>query len=104
MYPEIIKWLESHLLACPFRSIFGFDCPGCGFQRSCIALLKGNMGQSFSLYPATIPIIIVAIVLLLNSRYKFDSNTKITKTLFYFTGTVIGIAYINKIFLLYLHR
>lgn len=50
-----IQWLQHHLLTCPFKYLTGIDCPGCGFQRSLIALVQGNFHQSLALYPPTIP-------------------------------------------------
>jgi len=31
---------------CPFHSITGFDCPGCGSQRALYSLLHGNIKQA----------------------------------------------------------
>lgn len=47
----IISWLEQIELPCLFKKYFHVDCPGCGFQRSIIALLKGNFAESFLLFP-----------------------------------------------------
>jgi len=33
---------------CPFRSLTGLPCPGCGLTRSCLCLLEGNLGQSLA--------------------------------------------------------
>lgn len=101
MYAQIVKWFESHMLPCAYKQIFGIDCPGCGFQRACLALVKGDIKQSLTLYPAVIPVIITALVLLLNSRYKFDNKAYISKSLYFFTGSVILISYVNKMMLLY---
>lgn len=49
--PDILK----KMLPCLFKTYFGFDCPGCGAQRSVYALLKGNLLESLALYPALIP-------------------------------------------------
>jgi hypothetical protein len=56
---SIINWLENHQLPCIFKKLIHFDCPGCGFQRSIIALLKGNFGESFKLYPPLVPILLL---------------------------------------------
>lgn len=104
MYSVMVKWLESHMLPCAYKQIFGIDCPGCGFQRACLALLKGNVGQSLALYPAAIPVMVTAIILLLNSRYQFDKKARIRKGLYFFTGGIILISYISKMLLLYYHH
>ena len=36
---------------CPFRLLTGWDCPGCGSQRTIHALLHGNIGEGFSHNP-----------------------------------------------------
>ena len=55
----MLIWLQNHLLICPFKYFTGLDCPGCGFQRSVIALLHGNVKQSFIVYPPAIPILLL---------------------------------------------
>lgn len=36
---------------CPFHLLTGWDCPGCGSQRTIHALLHGQVGQAFSHNP-----------------------------------------------------
>ncbi len=36
------------LWTCPFLSLTGLPCPGCGLTRSCGCLLRGDLAQSFS--------------------------------------------------------
>ena len=55
MWNEFVDWLESNLASCVYVKYFGIECPGCGLQRSFIALLRGDFLLSFSLYPALIP-------------------------------------------------
>lgn len=44
------------LWACPFLSLTGLPCPGCGLTRSCGCLLRGDLAQSVS-YHAFGPVI-----------------------------------------------
>lgn len=37
----------GHFPACPTRSTFGVDCPGCGAARCLHALLHGDIGRAF---------------------------------------------------------
>jgi hypothetical protein len=109
MYPLFIfcslldttNWLQNHLLACPFKKLTGVDCPGCGFQRSIIALIKGNISESIHLYPAAIPLLITALFVLLAVKLKVDSHNMIKKTLYMITGSIIIISYIFKMQQLY---
>lgn len=96
-----IEWLHNHLIPCPFKKLTGIDCPGCGFQRSVIALLQGNLHQSLTLYPAAIPLIITILFVALQTKLHFDKKHLITKTLYLITGNIILFAYIYKMYTLY---
>ncbi len=98
----LTDWLQRHMLPCAFKFIFGVDCPGCGFQRSFIALVKGDLVTSFTLYPATIPILIAAVVSLLDVKYQFDKRYRIKNKLYVFMLSVVFISYVNKMVLLYI--
>lgn len=81
----------------------GLDCPGCGFQRSLLALLKGDLQKSFQLYPPAIPIL-VTLVLALSARYLNQrAQPLLIKTLFLITGSIIMGSYLFKIFYLQAH-
>jgi Protein of unknown function (DUF2752) len=94
---EDITWLEAHQLPCLFKTAFHFDCPGCGFQRSAIALLKGNIWQSLKLYPALIPMILFFIFLLLNNKFRITNSIKTTKTGTASIFIIILVSYIYKL-------
>lgn len=94
----MIGWLERHMLPCAYKSIFGIDCPGCGFQRSFIALLKGDWKDSFLLYPATVPILITAVFLLFNLAFRLNNGKLIRKYLFIGVGLIVFVSYGVKIF------
>jgi len=97
-------WLQNHLLPCPFKYFTGLDCPGCGFQRSVIALVQGNFYRSFLLYPAAIPLILFFLYGLADKRFKLDTaNHTIKKTLFVLIGAVILLTYGIKMWHLYEH-
>ncbi len=76
---NIISWLQQHQLPCVFKALFHFDCPGCGFQRSAIALLQGNILMSIKLYPALLPMLLFFTVLILNNKFSFIKSTKFVK-------------------------
>ncbi|MGZ3776769.1 MAG: DUF2752 domain-containing protein [Mucilaginibacter sp.] len=93
---SFIKWLQNHLLACPFKKLTGIDCPGCGFQRSFLALIQGNLKDSLHLYPATIPLLTAALFVLLDGKYHFDQKGIMKMTLYMVTGAVIIGSYMMK--------
>jgi hypothetical protein len=90
-------WTEKYLLQCPFKQLTGRDCPGCGFQRSVIALLKGNLAESFHFYPATIPILLLALFLLLKIKFQFPQTKKISQVLFALVALTVMVSYAFKI-------
>jgi hypothetical protein len=96
-YGEFVHWLETHLLKCPFKSTFLIDCPGCGLQRSFVALLKGNISNSFYLYPATLPILGLLLFTMLHLKFNFKNGSIVIKILYIFIASIIIINYIVKI-------
>ncbi len=94
----ILHWLENHLLACPFKQLTGVDCPGCGIQRSVIALFRGELAISFQLYPATLPMIGLLILLLVHLKFELKNGAFFIKILYIVVTLVIIINYIYKIF------
>ncbi len=97
-YTSTIVWLQNHLLACPFKKLTGYDCPGCGFQRSLIALLQGNFNESLHYYPATIPLIVVAVFAIWGRRLPVSKAGYgyLKNSLCVFTGLLIISSYILK--------
>jgi len=95
---EIIQWLNNHLLTCPSKHFFHIDCPGCGLQRSILALFEGDFAKSFHLYPATIPIIFCLTFTALHLKFKFKYGAEIIKGAYIFAALIVVISYIHKIF------
>ncbi|PHX82065.1 MAG: hypothetical protein CK539_06580 [Flavobacteriales bacterium] len=91
-----LDWFRQHMLACPFKYITGYDCPGCGLQRSFIELLNGNIRECFSLYPPLFPIIILVIILIFQLKFRKPFGSKILIGLIIFSSLVIVISYILK--------
>jgi Protein of unknown function (DUF2752) len=96
-FTTFTEWLGAHLLSCPSKTYLHIECPGCGFQRSCLALLSGDISSSLMFYPATIPIFVLIAFALLHLKYKFEHGAVMIK---YFQGAiaiVIAVFYIYKI-------
>lgn len=92
-----MSWLSDHLLPCPFKQFSGLDCPGCGIQRSILALMKGDLLMSFKLYPATGPIIGLLVFTLVHLKFDFKNGAFVIKMLYLFIAIIIVINYIYKI-------
>jgi hypothetical protein len=69
--------LEDYMLPCLNKKLFGLDCLGCGFQRSLLHVVKGDFIAAFNVYPAIYTLILMAIFLILNLKFKFKSGKKI---------------------------
>jgi len=83
-----LDFLKSNMLNCPSKKFLHIECPGCGFQRSFIALMEGDFIRSFQLFPALIPFIIVWVFLLLHLIFKFKHGAFIIKFLFLFCAII----------------
>lgn len=61
---------ETSIVACPFRSITGLACPGCGTLRSLHAVLNGDVGAALDLNALTVLVLplLIATWLLAGSR------------------------------------
>ena len=96
--------MNRYLLPCPFKYVTGFDCPGCGFQRACIALVQGNLQESFHLYPPAIPVLLT-IVISASAKFwlKPAQSKRLINTLFLITGLMIIVSYSYKMFIPHLH-
>jgi hypothetical protein len=96
---NITSWLEAHQVPCPFKLLTHFDCPGCGIQRSFVLFLKGDVGASFFMYPALIPILLLFIMLVLQVILKTKNGAVILKYMYFFCTGVILVSYIYKLLL-----
>lgn len=97
-----IHWLQGHLIPCPFKYLTGIDCPGCGFQRSVIVLIQGDLHKSFQLYPPAIPLLLLFAYGVLDRRFKLDTkNELVKKTCYMMVGAIIIVSYCIKMYALY---
>lgn len=97
MMSALIQWLESHKLACPSKTYFGIECPGCGMQTAFIELLRGHLHQSLKIFPALIPMLLILIILGVHLVFKLPKGAFILKILFIFTTSIMIISYLVKI-------
>lgn len=96
-YNSFVQWLEEHQGACMYKKILGIECPGCGMQRSFIALLKGDFWVSLQLFPALIPLILMFIFLVLHLKFNFKYGSRILTIWFIFNTFIIISNYIYKL-------
>ena len=99
-----INWLQNHLLRCPFKYLTGIDCPGCGFQRSLLALFQGDLHKSFAFYPATVPLLLFFSYGIADKFFRLDTRGDwVKKSLFMAISSMILISYGIKMHSLYEH-
>ncbi|HKL37898.1 MAG TPA: DUF2752 domain-containing protein [Bacteroidales bacterium] len=94
MREQLIQWLEAHLQPCVYKQNLGIECLGCGFQRSLIALLKGNIWESILLYPGLLPMLVLFAFLILHLIFHFKKGAAILKYIFLTDAAIIVTNYI----------
>ena len=93
----LINSLEDYMLPCLNKKLFGFDCLGCGLQRSVSLIFHGEFIAAFKMYPAIYPLILLFAFIGINFFIKFEHSSKIINALAIITITTIVISYIIKI-------
>ena len=76
-----MKDLDNNMLPCMNKQILGFECPGCGVQRSVALVSQGKLIDGFLMYPAVYTLTLLGIVVLVSFFYKFKHSTKIISIL-----------------------
>jgi hypothetical protein len=86
---------KLNLLPCAYKSVFGFDCPICGFQRALLLFFKGNLLESLKTYLPLLPILFLILLFVLHLL-----NKQLMKREFlnYFSAIVLVIVAINYFF------
>lgn len=88
--------LEDYMLPCMNKKLTGFDCPGCGIQRSLDNIVHGQFIDAFKMYPAIYTLILFVGFILLNIKYKFKHSQKIILILGVANFMIILISYAIK--------
>jgi hypothetical protein len=93
-----IKWFLYHFdQPCFYKEHFGFECPGCGFQRALYKLLHGQVCTSIRIFPALIPLVILFIFLIIHIIFKLKHGSGILIVLFIINVTLIAGNYLIKL-------
>lgn len=95
----IIDFLERNLFSCSIKNLTGYECPGCGMQRAFIALLKGNIADSFAYNASLIPFLITIVFTVSHLIFGYKNGARLIIILFSVTvGVMLG-QYVIKQFL-----
>ncbi len=95
----LVKGLEDYMLPCLNKKLFGFECMGCGLQRSAALLIKGQFVDSFLMYPGLYTLIILFGFITINTFKSFKNGTKIITILAILNIVVIVGSYLLKLYL-----
>ena len=88
---------EDYMIPCLSKKLLGFDCFGCGLQRSVSLLLHGEFIAAFKMYPAIYTLIPLFFLIGINIFYKFKNANKIINILAIASVSIIIISYTFKL-------
>lgn len=94
-------WLDRHMFTCPSVKYLHLQCPGCGLQRSILALLRGDIVASVQLYPALIPFLVLAVYTILHLRKNYPQGARNIRLM---QVTVVGIVVVHYIYKINNHQ
>ncbi|MDP5157545.1 MAG: DUF2752 domain-containing protein [Flaviramulus sp.] len=88
--------MENYMLPCLTKKLFGFDCMGCGIQRSIHLIFQGEFTEAFYMYPAIYSLIALFIFIGINFFFKFKKSNLVISFLAIISVATIIISYIIK--------
>ncbi|MFB9057548.1 DUF2752 domain-containing protein [Mariniflexile ostreae] len=91
--------IETYMLPCLNKKFFGFDCMGCGTQRSLSLMFHGEFTAAFYMYPAIYTLLILLGFSILNAFNNYRFASKIIIPLAIINVILIVGSFIFKIFL-----
>lgn len=86
------------MLPCLFKTVFGIECLGCGFQRALFLLFEGHFFAAFKMYPALYSTLIFLLFLGFNFFYKIKNNVQMGWILALLNGAFMMGGYYYKHF------
>lgn len=92
-----MKDVTNYMLPCLNKQVLGFECPGCGIQRSFILLSHGEVKAAFIMYPAIYTLIFLFGVIILSYFYKFKHASKLISILAIISVALILINFFYKL-------
>lgn len=87
---------EDYMLPCLNKKLLGFDCMGCGLQRSLLLIYQGEFVSAFYMYPAVYTLIPLFLLISLNLFLKVKRLNKIINLLAILSISIIIINFILK--------
>lgn len=69
--------IEDYMLPCLTKSVFGFECFGCGLQRAVILVFKGDFTAAFYMYPAVYTLLLLFALVFTRNLFRVPHYSKI---------------------------
>lgn len=91
-----MQTIESYMLPCLNKKLFGFECMGCGIQRALSLLIHGDFIAAFKMYPAIYTLIPLFLIIGINFFLKFKFANKINNGLAIASVLIIIFSFIIK--------
>lgn len=93
------KGIEDYMLPCLNKTLLGFECMGCGLQRSVALIINGKFVDAFFMYPAIYTLIAFFGFLIINSFKNFKHSNKIIIILALINVFIIVSNFLIKLYL-----
>ena len=90
--------IDDYMLPCLNKKLFGFECMGCGLQRSISLIFQGQFIDAFKMYPAVYTIIPLVLIIFLNIFFKHKFLNKAINFLAIASVAIIIISFLIKKF------
>lgn len=91
---------EEYMLPCLNKKLFGFDCMGCGMQRSISLIFHGDFVAALYMYPAIYTLILLFGTIVVNTFKNFKHANKIILILSVINAVIMVSSFITKTFLI----
>lgn len=91
--------LEDYMLPCLNKKFLGFECMGCGIQRSVALLIRGEFVDAFFMYPAIYTLIGMLGFIIVNTFKNYKYGTKIITILALVNVIIIVSNFLIKLYL-----
>ena len=88
--------VDNYMLPCLNKKLFGFECMGCGMQRSFSLILHGEFVSAFYMYPAIFTLLPLVLVIITSLFVKFKYSSKIINILAILSIIIIITSFIIK--------
>lgn len=89
---------EEYMIPCFNKTILGFECMGCGIQRSVVLIFQGEFIAAFYMYPAIFTLITLFLFIGINYFKNFKFGNKIITILAILNVAIIIISYLLKLY------